>query len=136
MTRRALMASALVVFLGTPSALAAWQDSSSASLPVATGSLAAATSLTATAGCTVVVPKVTLSWTATTSTQATGYRVYRRTGAGSYSLIATVAGRTSNGYLNTPVSTSTSYTYYVQAYVGAWTADSATASVTTPLLCP
>ena len=121
--------------LGGSQALASWQDSSSASLPISSGSLTSATALTATPGCLLVVPQVTLSWTPTTSSQATGYRVFRRLGAGSYSTVATVAGSSSNGYVDSTVILSAAYTYYVQAYLGAWTADSSTASATTPALC-
>ena len=135
LARCAVVATTLILVLGGSSASAAWQDTSSASMPIASGSLAVATSLVATPGCTLIIPKVTLSWTPTTSTQATGYRVFRRTGAGSYSQIATVTGADSSGYVNSGLSAGTSYTYYVQAYIGAWTADSATASATTPTSC-
>ncbi len=133
--RTAVILTTLAVSIGGSSAFATWSDTSSASMPISSGSLVAATGLSATPSCLLVVPQVTLSWTPTTSLQATGYQVFRKTDGGSYGQIATVSGRTASGYLDTTVSIATTYTYYVRAYVGAWTADSATAAVTTVALC-
>lgn len=125
---------AAVIVMATASA-ATWNDGTSAAMAVDSGTLVSATGLGASAGCVLVLPRVTLSWTPTASTGAAGYRVYRRTGAGSFSLIATVPGRSSTGYTDTPLATSTSYTYYVETYVGAWTASTGTVSATTPAIC-
>ncbi len=133
--RRVVVATAVAVVVGGQAATASWQDTTSASMPIASGSLTAATGLSATAGCVTAIANVTLGWTATTSPNATGYRIFRRTDLGGYLQIATVAGRTSNSYVDTPVGLLVNHTYYVQAYVGAWTADSGTAAVTTLPVC-
>lgn len=133
--RRTMLLALLAAMTCGSGALASWQVAGAASTPITSGSLVAATGLGATPGCILLLPKVTLGWTPTASLQATGYRVFRKAGAGAYGLITTVAGRTTSSYLDTAVSLSTTYTYYVQAYVGSWTADSATASATTAALC-
>lgn len=135
LSRGAVVVLMILTVLGGSQALAFWQDSGSASMSISSGSLASATALTATPECVLVLPRVTLGWTPTTSTQAVGYYVYRRTGAGAYSQIATVTGRTSSGYVDLTVGLGTGYTYYVQAYVNSWTASSATASATTAAVC-
>lgn len=125
---------AAVMVLGGGAATAGWTDAtSSSSMPVSSGTLVAATSLTATTSCVALVARVDLAWTPTASA-ATGYRIYRKA-AGDYALIATVSGRTTSSYLDAVLSTGTTYTYYVQAYVGSWTANSTTVTVATPLLC-
>ena len=133
--RTAVVLTTVVLSLGGSSALATWIDTASASMSISSGSLVAATGLSATPGCLLVVPRVTLSWTATTSVQATGYAVFRKTGAGGYSQIATVSGQAANTYLDTTVAIATTYTYYVQAYVGSWTADSSAAAASTAAVC-
>ena len=112
-----------------------WWDTSTAALTVTSGSLAPATGVTATLGGTVAAPTVVLGWTPTTTTYATGYRVFRNTDTTSYSQIATVAGRTSSSYVDSAVTTSTTYTYYLTAYVSSWTANSASVSITTSGTC-
>lgn len=133
--RRVVVTTAIGVVVTSQPATASWQDATSAAMPIASGSLVAATGPSATAGCALLVPEVALSWTATTSPTATGYRVFRRVDTGSYSQIATVPGRTANSYVDTPVVLLTSYTYYVQAYVESWTADTGTATVTSVPSC-
>lgn len=138
MTRRRLCVVAAVAagaLVGGSAATAGWQDGASASLPVSSASLVAATGLAATAGCVLLAHRVSLSWTPTVSTSAVGYRVYRRVGEGSFSLLTTLAGRTTSSYTDTPLAASTSYTYYVEAFVGAWTAASAHVSATTNPIC-
>lgn len=77
--------------------------------------LAAPTDLAAVNG-----PTVTLSWTATTSTWASGYRVYRgSTQGGPYSEIAEVVGQLTTVYVDTPPA-GTSY-YVVRAYYAGTT---------------
>ena len=95
------------------------------------------TSLTATASCQFLSPRITLNWTATTSTGAVGYKVFRGTvNGGPYSEIATVAGRTTTSYLDTGVNLNTRYYYVLQSYVQNWrSADSNQATAQTALLC-
>jgi predicted ribosomally synthesized peptide with SipW-like signal peptide len=77
--------------------------------------LAAPTGLTAVNG-----PTVSLSWAATTSTWASGYRVYRgSTQGGPYSQIAEVVGQSTTTYVDTPPA-GTSY-YVVGAYYAGTT---------------
>ncbi len=59
---------------------------------------------------------VTVKWAKTTG--ADGYYVYRKTGSGSYTKIATVKGNTSVTYLDKSAKKSNTYTYYVKAYSG------------------
>ncbi|MGH3104948.1 MAG: hypothetical protein ACRDN6_12715 [Gaiellaceae bacterium] len=107
---------------------------------VSSATLAAPTGLGAIPVC-VLVPssiKVDLSWTATSSTFADGYEIFRSaTSGGPYSSIGTVSGRTTTTYADTTVTFSTTYHYVVQATRNAWrSVNSAQASVTTPnLLC-
>jgi hypothetical protein len=87
--------------------------------------LDAPTGLTATAGA-----SITLDWTATADTYATGYRVYRGSSSGGpYSPIAEVTPRTTTSYIDTPPA-GTHY-YIVRAFYQNWeSADSNEASAT------
>ena len=137
MRRAAGGALLLLVVLGGP-ALGSFGDSATAASTLTTTSLAAPTSFTATAGCTTSipkVPKVTLSWTATTSTFATGYDVYRAVGAGTQTLLTSVSPRTVTSYVDNSVSLVTSYTYSVRTRYAAWSKASSNASATTAVVC-
>ncbi len=76
--------------------------------------------------------KVTVSWTATSSTFATGYTIQRATvSAGPYATVGTVAFGT-NSFLNsTGLAYSTTYYYQVLSTYRSWTATSSTVSVKT-----
>ncbi len=104
----------------TGSASAAFQSSSSAvSESITTGSLAAPTLVKAT--CVALSSNVTLTWTATTSTIATGYKIFRSTtNGGPYTAIGTVTGRTTTTYTDTIATLTTQY-YVVQATRNNWT---------------
>lgn len=112
----ALLSAALL----TGSALAAFNSSTAAvSHSISTGTLAAPTGLTAT--CVTGTSNVTLNWTATTSTIATGYAVLRgTTSGGPYSRIATVSGRLTTTYTDTIAVLATQY-YVVEAIRNNWT---------------
>lgn len=112
-----------------------WWDSGAAGLPVSSGSLSPATGVTATVTGTVAAPTVTLTWTPTTTTYASGYRIQRSTGAAVPNQIATVTSQPASSYLDSTVTGSTTYTYYLTAYVSSWTANSATVSLTTTGTC-
>ena len=71
----------------------------------------APSSLTATA---VSSSQINLSWT-DSSTNEDGFKIERKTGSGSYALIATVTAGTIS-YSNTGLASSTTYTYHVYAY--------------------
>ena len=63
---------------------------------------------------------VTIDWTATTDTYATGYRVLRATvSGGSYSQIAQLVGRTTTNYADSPTVGPTYY-YVVRSYFQNW----------------
>lgn len=110
---------------------AAWLNSATASSTWSTTSLAAPTGLTATQSCLLTVRSITLEWTPSASDYATGYTVYRKTGGGSFSLVATLAGRTTSSWVDTPLASSTTYTYDVRTTYQSWTAPSGEASATT-----
>lgn len=104
--------------------------------PVATSTFIAdtlqpVTGLAAADGCLLTIRDITLTWTPTSSTYATGYEVYRKVGAGAFALHATVPGRLVSTYVDTPLSASTTYTYYVRTLYASWTKDSAQVSDTT-----
>jgi len=138
--RRDLARSAAVLLVSTAvfsaaPAFAIFNDVHSASLPVSTTSLAAPTGLTATASCSGTTPRVAMSWTASASTYATGYQIYRKIGVGAFLPLATVSGRTTTTYTDSPALLSTLYSYYVATTFYSWSANSSPASTTTPALC-
>ena len=62
---------------------------------------------------------VTVKWS--TVKGASGYYVYRKTGDGSYTKIATVKGQTKKSYLDKSAKKGKTYTYKVKAYYGKTT---------------
>src|SRR5207248_4434772 len=78
---------------------------------------------------------VSLSWAATTSSYATGYRVLRGTSAGGpYSQIAQVSPRTTTTYSD-PVASGTYY-YVIQTYDQNWTSVNSNEASATVSVCP
>ncbi len=71
---------------------------------------------------------VTLSWAE--SSKATGYKIYRKQGGGSYAKIATVKKASSTTWTDEDVETGTKYTYKVVAYKGSFKSAGATVSAT------
>ena len=114
--RMALMAATLLVLLlGLPAAGANFTNptSNDANSFVA-DLLAPPTGLTAACGTTI-----TLDWTATVDTYATGHRVFRSTTPGGpYSQIAEITPRTTVTYDDTPAAGT--YYYVVRAYYLSW----------------
>ena len=102
------------------------------------GSIGTASGLGATGGCRLLVlgPKVDLQWAAATG--ATSYEIFRSTSPSSgFASIGTASGTsfTDSGSL-LGLQTGRTYHYRVQARAGGWaSADSNTASATTPGLC-
>lgn len=131
-----LAALVLVAHL-TNAASAGWSARTSpASLPVSTASLAPPSGLAAANRCLLTVPSVALSWTATPSSFASGYRVYRRLSTdAAFSLRATVSGRSTTSYSDSTVVGGSSYVYVVHAYYAGWSATTGSVSITVPLLC-
>lgn len=138
--RAATVAAAVVVLLValSPGALAGWTARTDpAALPVSTATLAPPTGLAAANGCLLTVPSVPLSWTATTSSFATGYRVLRRTSTeATFTQLASVTGRSTTSYTDSTVVGGTTYVYAVQAVYAGWTAPSGEVSISVPLVCP
>jgi hypothetical protein len=110
---------------------AAWLQSATATSTFSTATLAPPTALAANRSCLAGIQTVTLSWTPTASTWATGYRVWRKAGAGAFAHVGTVVGRLSSGYIDTPLALTTTYTYYVTADYSSWSASSTQVSATT-----
>jgi hypothetical protein len=104
---------------------------------ITSSTLASATSLAATGQCQLVVtPTVKLTWTPTTSTYATSYKLFRSaTSGGPYALQATISGRATATFTDTTnVSGLTTYYYVIQATYANWSSvNSAQATGTTPI---
>jgi hypothetical protein len=112
----ALTVAVLAVSATVGASLAAFRSiTQNAGSSLQTDTLAAPTNLTASGS-----PTVNLSWTATTSAWATGYRIYRGTSAGGpYSQIAQVTGVGTTSYSDSPGGGS--FYYVVRAYYGTTT---------------
>ena len=98
----------------------------------------APTSLQATA---VAPTQVNLSWTYVNgTTPATGFYIFRKTGAGAFAQIATLTTTTVKAYSDVTVAPGTTYTYYVVAYTAGspitLSVQSNYATVTTGLVTP
>ena len=136
------MTAVLLVGVAVFTAVPAWagftHTTSTASLSVSSGTLAPPTAPAAVASCVgtiVKLPRVTVSWTATPSTYATGYAILRLT-AGTYVQIGTVSGRSTTSYADNTVALATTYTYKVRATYQNWYAETTgSASATTSLIC-
>jgi hypothetical protein len=102
----------------TAAATAAFSSSTTSSGAIATTG-EAPTGLTA--ACVTLSSNVTLSWTATTSTAAAGYRILRSsTTGGPYTQIGTVTSRTTTTYTDTISILQTQY-YVAEATRNNWT---------------
>ncbi|MEY2418398.1 MAG: hypothetical protein QOG90_1078 [Actinomycetota bacterium] len=119
MKRRILViaATALVLCAATAAASAFFTPATVSSAGgVTTSTIAAPTSPSAVGG-----SSITLNWTATTSTYATGTRVLRGSASGGpYSQIALVTPRTTTTYVDYPPGPGTYY-YVLQSYYQQWT---------------
>jgi hypothetical protein len=116
-----------VLVAAAPVSLARLSSAQPSSAAFTTGSLAAPTSLTASANSSGIV---TLGWTATASTKATGYDVLRSTTSGAgYSVVSTVTPRTATTTTNSP-GNGTWYYVLQSVYQGWRSASSNEASVT------
>lgn len=142
-TRRAapLAVLGIVVALLCRAPAAAWASFGSAtpaqSATYATLQVAAPTGVTATASCGPVgslQAKVTLGWTASTTSRVTGYGIERRIVPAASTEVATTSSSATT-YTDTALLTATTYSYVVRAYVGSWYAGSTEVSATTPAVC-
>ena len=126
-----------VVLAAAPAAFGAYTSAAAAGPEaLASAMLAAPTGLAAANGACIQNKsiQVNLSWTATDSNFADGYRILRSTTSGGpYSLIASVSGLGTTTYTDTGAAFSSTYYYVVQAKKNAWTStNSGEASLTTP----
>jgi hypothetical protein len=78
--------------------------------------------------------EVQVTWTATASTFADGYRVFRSgTSGGPYTLVGTVTGQSTTSFTDASVAFLATYHYVVQATRNLWRSPNSTqASITTP----
>jgi hypothetical protein len=115
---------------------ASWQSAASQQQQLSTATLQPPTGTAAARGdCFPVLSvQVDVTWTATASTFADGYQVFRSaTSGGPYTLIGTVAGRTTTTFTDTDVTFFTTYHYVIQATRNMWrSVNSTQASFTTP----
>lgn len=128
---------ALVVVVGPAvSASAAFSSSANAAHTLSSGTLQPASNLSVTTGCSLLVlgPKADLTWTATPSTFASGYKVERWRGT-TLEATTTVTPRTTTSLTETGLRTGTTYTWKVYAYYLSWTSAVISATKSTPGLC-
>lgn len=126
---------ALAVMRTTDAAFSATTVSSGNSFSAT--SLTAPTSAGATYQCVLTVRSIVVSWTASSSSATTAYRISRSVNGGAYSSVGSVAADTTT-WTDSSVAGSTTYTYQVRAErTGtSWVSSETTSnSVTTPLLC-
>ncbi|HLI56047.1 MAG TPA: hypothetical protein VKY26_03335 [Actinomycetota bacterium] len=134
-----VLATALAVLGPESPAAATFQPPAvTAAATMSSATLAAPTGLSG--SCPALSSSVVLTWTATTSTFASGYAVFRSTTSGSgYGQIGTVSGRTTTTYTDTGpggILSLGTYYYVVQAKFANWTSPNSTqASVTVLLAC-
>lgn len=99
--------------------------------------MAAPTGVSASAS--AVACRINVTWTMTTTTWATGYKVYRSgSTAGPFSLVGTTVGRMNQAYNDESASLKAAIDYYyqVRSYYGNWLSPwSNSASATGPVVC-
>jgi hypothetical protein len=128
MTRRLAVGPAVAVLLAglissalrwpAVPALARMTDGETVAVTFSTETLDPPTNLDGTATLGLIV---TLTWTATVDTRATGYQVLRSTTSGGpYTQIAAVTPRTTTTYIDVPIVPGT-YHYVLRTYFGSWT---------------
>jgi len=125
---------ALVVLSSAQVARAAFTDASAAVTTYTADVLAPATNPAAAAGtCSSVTgDRIVLSWTATTSTWATGYEIARSTTAGGpYTVVGTASGAGTTTYTDAGLAFSTTYYYAIRSMRNSWRGTNATTSRTT-----
>ena len=118
---------AAAIVAAPAAAWAAYNSTTAASLSLSSATLAPPTNVSASAKCTGGSPSVTVSWTATVSTFATGYTVTLTPVTGS-PIITNVNGRTTTSTTIPMTRSGKSYTPSVVAKVNSWTSASATSS--------
>jgi hypothetical protein len=111
---------AVAITAAVPISLAMFTDGASSNGSLTAATLAPPTAVSATGG-----TSVTLNWTASTTTGATGYKVERATAlAGPYSQIGTATPISATSYIDSP--SAGSYWYRLSTYIGNWTSTTTT----------
>jgi hypothetical protein len=130
-----LVVAALTFGLAVP-ASAGFATTTKAAHTLSSGTLQPAAGLSVTTGCSLLIlgPKADLSWTATPSTFAEGYKVERWRGT-TLDTTTTVTPRTTTSLTQTGLRTDTTYTWRVYAYHQLWTSTQISATKSTPGLC-
>jgi hypothetical protein len=107
-----------------------------AALSLTSGTIQPVTNFNATGGCGLLIlgPKADLTWTASPSTWATGYRIERwRNGTLQQTYL--VPGAATTSYTVTGLSGNTTYDFKIFTYRNSWLSSSLTDPASTPLLC-
>ena len=136
--RSRLAAVASVVVIGGLSvavAHASWSASQTAGpMSLAAATVAPPTGLGATPDCQRGTRNwIVLSWTASASSFADGYEIFRSTGGGAFVSLGVVSGGATAVFSDQTVAFSTSYSYVVQTSYSAWrSVDSNSVAITTP----
>jgi signal peptidase I len=137
-----VVATVAVQVIGARPASATFAGSSSVSQgAISSATLFPATAVAAEGGCqpSVSVPEITLTWTPTASTFASGYEIFRSDNSGGpYAPVSAVSGWTTTSYTDTSATDAAMTYYYVlQSITPDWSSlDSIQASGPTPATCP
>jgi hypothetical protein len=131
----------MVLTANSATAVAYWSATSNAfTAPAQSRVITSASSLSAAASCVLfsITPKVTLTWTASTTTFTASYDILRSTTTGGpYSQVGSAAGGASTSYTDSAtLNLNTTYFYVIRARLTNWISPLSTeASASTPLVC-
>jgi len=119
---------------------AQWSASATGSSNARATNLAPPTALSAAVGCVaiILIPRVTLTWTASPSTFAAGYDILRSTvSGGPYSQVGTASGGATTTFADTAsLGLNITYFYVIRARRTNWvSATTSQVSAKTPLVC-
>ena len=131
----------LIALTTTDPAAAQWSGTTALfNAPSQSQTLAPPTSLSASTGCVLVVliPRVTLTWTASTSTFTASYDILRSTvSGGPYTQVGSAAGAATTTFTDSAsLGLNITYFYVVRARLTNWVSTStAQVSAKTPVVC-
>ena len=108
----------VAVLGGVGVAWAAFTSVPSASAPYATATVSPPTLLAPVCGLTRGIGSVTLTWTPTTFTLATGYQIYRSANGGAFAPLASIAGTSPTSYVDTVATNLGTLTYRMVTVAG------------------
>jgi hypothetical protein len=136
--RRVVAIGAIALITVVGQAVAAWGSfsaSDKAAHTLSSTTLQPASNLSVSTSCPLLLgPTADLTWTATPSTFASGYKVERWRGS-TLEATTTVAPRTTTSLTQTGLQSGTTYTWRVYAYYLSWTSTVISATRSTPGLC-